>query len=65
MTGRQYEFLVTGKGWVCNPIGNQKVTSIRVRPVGDWRSIPLDSGRIPDRVLKDIHMHYEDDEVTK
>lgn len=56
MTGRQYQFLVTGKGWVANPIGHDKVTGIRVRQTTDWRAIALDNGEIPDRVLKDCHI---------
>jgi hypothetical protein len=60
-THRQYEFLVTGKGWVCNPINDDHVTGIRMRWVGDWQAIPLDGGKIPKRVLKDCHICYEED----
>jgi hypothetical protein len=33
---REWQAHVTGKGWVCNPIGNDRVTAVRSRYVGEW-----------------------------
>lgn len=33
---REWQAHVNGKGWVCNPIGNDVVTAVRSRYVGLW-----------------------------